>query len=325
MTLCSRRGWPPLARSTNPDRRARLVSLPLWVYRHRVPILAGFGGMLLAGVLALGYFTTRRRGALRRAPLEPALAHLLGPLRAARRATRLDPRELAAKLERLLLPGDRRAARSGPGTTAAEKDALEVFTRGFRYPGRTFPGARLRVVFGGGPRRSRCVDAGGRAGAGPDHRARAAGLRLRRGARGPHARPPRGRSRSRSTDAILVTEDRDFYRHAGVSVRRLFGAVFANLTGGATQGGSTLTQQLVKNLYLSPERTLQRKAIEAVLAVDPRRALLEGRDPRGVPERDLPRPARLDRGHGRRRGGAPLLRQGGRGPRPRRVGDDRRR
>ena len=39
--------------------RARLVSLPMWVYRHRVPILAGFGGMLLAGVIALGYFTTR--------------------------------------------------------------------------------------------------------------------------------------------------------------------------------------------------------------------------------------------------------------------------
>ena len=38
---------------------ARLVSLPLWVYRHRLPILAVFGGFLLAGVLVLGYFTTR--------------------------------------------------------------------------------------------------------------------------------------------------------------------------------------------------------------------------------------------------------------------------
>ena len=68
-------------------------------------------------------------------------------------------------------------------------------------------------------------------------------------------------------DAILVTEDRDFYRHTGVSVRRLFGAVFRTLHGGMKQGGSTLTQQLVKNLYLSPERTVRRKAIEAVMAV----------------------------------------------------------
>jgi penicillin-binding protein 1B len=57
-------------------------------------------------------------------------------------------------------------------------------------------------------------------------------------------------------DAVLVTEDRDFYR-----------ALFASLTGGRRQGGSTLTQQLVKNLYLSPERTLRRKANEAVMAV----------------------------------------------------------
>ena len=68
-------------------------------------------------------------------------------------------------------------------------------------------------------------------------------------------------------DAVLVTEDRDFYRHSGVSVRRLFGALFATVTGGMKQGGSTLTQQLVKNLYLSPERTLRRKANEAVMAV----------------------------------------------------------
>ena len=69
------------------------------------------------------------------------------------------------------------------------------------------------------------------------------------------------------TDAILVTEDRDFYRHAGVSIKRTFGAVFSNLKGGAKQGGSTLTQQLVKNLYLSPERTIKRKATEAILAI----------------------------------------------------------
>ena len=68
-------------------------------------------------------------------------------------------------------------------------------------------------------------------------------------------------------DSILTTEDRDFYRHSGVSIRRLFGALIATARGGMVQGGSTLTQQLVKNLYLSPQRTLRRKATEAVMAV----------------------------------------------------------
>ena len=66
---------------------------------------------------------------------------------------------------------------------------------------------------------------------------------------------------------MLVTEDRDFYRHPGVSLRRSIGAIVANLKGGAEQGGSTLTQQLVKNLYLSPERTIRRKAVEAIMAL----------------------------------------------------------
>lgn len=68
-------------------------------------------------------------------------------------------------------------------------------------------------------------------------------------------------------DAILSTEDRDFYSHGGVSLRRIAGALFRNVTGGRFQGGSTLTQQLVKNLFLTHERTLKRKAIEALLAV----------------------------------------------------------
>src|SRR5262249_21343427 len=68
-------------------------------------------------------------------------------------------------------------------------------------------------------------------------------------------------------DAVLVTEDRDFFRHTGVSVKRLLGAGLEAATGGMKQGGSTLTQQLVKNLYLSPERTVRRKAVEAVMAV----------------------------------------------------------
>ncbi|MBK9088688.1 MAG: PBP1A family penicillin-binding protein [Holophagales bacterium] len=69
-------------------------------------------------------------------------------------------------------------------------------------------------------------------------------------------------------DAILTTEDRDFFTHAGLSPKRLVGAVLQSVVRGrSVRGTSTLTQQLVKNLFLTPERTLRRKAVEALLAV----------------------------------------------------------
>jgi penicillin-binding protein 1B len=68
--------------------------------------------------------------------------------------------------------------------------------------------------------------------------------------------------------AIIATEDRHFYSHHGVSLRAIARALWANLRAGATvQGGSTLTQQLVKNFYLTQERSLWRKANEAVMAL----------------------------------------------------------
>ncbi len=69
-------------------------------------------------------------------------------------------------------------------------------------------------------------------------------------------------------DAILAVEDRRFETHHGVDLRRIGGAFLANLRAGSIQqGGSTLTQQLVKNFFLTPEKTLTRKAKEAVMAI----------------------------------------------------------
>jgi penicillin-binding protein 1B len=69
-------------------------------------------------------------------------------------------------------------------------------------------------------------------------------------------------------DAIVSVEDQRFEVHPGIDVRRIGGALLANLrAGGIRQGGSTLTQQLVKNFFLTPERTLKRKANEAVMAL----------------------------------------------------------
>lgn len=67
---------------------------------------------------------------------------------------------------------------------------------------------------------------------------------------------------------LLNVEDRGFYEHQGISLLGIFRALVNNvLAGRFAQGGSTLTQQLVKNLYLTRERTLTRKAVEAIYAV----------------------------------------------------------
>ncbi|MDA0145122.1 penicillin-binding protein 1B [Vibrio sp. RW] len=69
-------------------------------------------------------------------------------------------------------------------------------------------------------------------------------------------------------DALLVTEDRNFYQHDGVSPLAIARAMVVNVKAGRTvQGGSTLTQQLAKNLFLSSERTLWRKVREAYIAL----------------------------------------------------------
>ena len=68
--------------------------------------------------------------------------------------------------------------------------------------------------------------------------------------------------------AILAIEDRRFFEHSGVDVRGLGRAFLRNVGDEQMgQGGSTITQQLVKNTYLTPEKTLQRKYAEAMLAI----------------------------------------------------------
>ncbi len=69
-------------------------------------------------------------------------------------------------------------------------------------------------------------------------------------------------------DAVIATEDRRFYSHFGVDPIGLARATFVNLRAGhVVQGGSTITQQLAKNLFLTPDRTFTRKIQETLLAL----------------------------------------------------------
>lgn len=104
-------------------------------------------------------------------------------------------------------------------------------------------------------------------------------------------------------NAFIATEDSRFYEHHGIDPVGIFRAAsIALFSGHASQGASTITQQLARNFFLSPERTLMRKIKEAFLAIRIEQ-LLNKMDPRTLSEQDLSRLPRLWRW----RGGTGLL------------------
>jgi len=256
MTVCS----APVSPRKAP--RSRVVSLPLWVYRHRIPILVSIGALLLAVVVVAGQFITRISSRFdgRRWNLPSRIYSDLYVLRAGESGS---ADALAAKLARLYYV-ETDSSPDRPGRFRRLKDGIEVRTRPFRYPGRFFSSERVRVGFEKGKVRT-LVDGSGQAVPAlivePELLGSVFSAELEDRTVIRLADAPRS-----LIDAVLVTEDRDFYRHSGVSVRRLFGAAVATARGGMKQGGSTLTQQLVKNFYLTPERTIRRKAVEALIA-----------------------------------------------------------
>src|ERR1700758_3635721 len=69
-------------------------------------------------------------------------------------------------------------------------------------------------------------------------------------------------------EALISIEDKDFYRHSGINFWRIAGAAYRDIeSGGKVQGASTLTMQLARNLFLSPDRSFHRKIQEALLAI----------------------------------------------------------
>ena len=109
----------------------------------------------------------------------------------------------------------------------------------------------------------------------------------------------------RMKQAIVAVEDRRFYEHRGVDLRGIVRAVWADIRNKAVvEGGSTITQQFVKNAYIRNQRSIARKLQGGRARLAARAALVEGADPHRVPEHDLLRQRRLRR----RAGGADLLR-----------------
>jgi penicillin-binding protein 1B len=243
--------------------RPRHVSLPIWILRHRREVLLGTVAFLLLAVAALGFIESAvsSRFDHRRWNLP---SRIYSDMTVLEPGSPGSPDRLAAKLERLFyaaVPG----APETPGHYQRAGESIDVYTRDFVYPGREFRGFRARIDFSGGSVRAIADERGDPVPAlvvEPERLGSIFGEELEDRTLVRLAEVPRS-----LIDAVLVTEDRDFYRHSGVSIKRTFGAVFATLRGGSVQGGSTLTQQLVKNVYLTPEKTVRRKAIEAVISV----------------------------------------------------------
>lgn len=160
----------------------------------------------------------------------------------------------------------RESSASGPGAVAVAGNQIELHSRGFQFYEGQEPAQRVRVRFSG------------------DY---VAALQLANGANLPVARleplligglyPAHNEDRlliqldqvpPYLVETLVAVEDREFFKHFGVSPKGILRAVWVNATAGQLrQGGSTLTQQLVKNFYLTSERSLSRKAVEAMMAV----------------------------------------------------------
>lgn len=163
--------------------------------------------------------------------------------------------------------GYRAVARSrDPGTMEVASSRVRLHSRGFAFPDGDEPARELLVSFAGNSI-SAITDAAGSSVA----LARLEPILIG----GIYTKENEDRDLIRLDQAppllargLVAVEDRDFYQHHGVSLRGIARAMWVNLRAGRfAQGGSTLTQQLVKNFYLTSERSLGRKLLELPMAV----------------------------------------------------------
>lgn len=177
----------------------------------------------------------------------------------------LTPDDLVAYLQRL---GYREAGRvAGPGEYEARGAVVRLQTRGFDF----WDSSEISVVAEVGFSGSHVAYMQGQAGSEQLSLVRLEPVEIAQ------INPETGEDRlpvalsdvpQDLIDALIAVEDQRFYTHFGVDPLGIARAIYSNIRAGSVvQGGSTLTQQLIKNLYLNRERTLRRKIEEAAMAV----------------------------------------------------------
>ena len=190
-------------------------------------------------------------------------AHVYGRALELHAGAAVGPEDLRRELETLQY---RIGRWDGPGAARSDGDSWRVHTRGFAFASGYEGPRRLRIRFAGSGVSSLSDDAGA-----PLELARLAPRRIGgiytarledRALLKVERAPPM------LLAALLAVEDREFPAHFGVSPRAIARAALANLRAGAlVQGGSTITQQLVRSLWLGPERRVARKLKEMCMAM----------------------------------------------------------
>src|SRR5260221_1448358 len=153
------------------------------------------------------------------------------------------------------------------GDFVLQEGEVDLFTRAFKHPTGAYPSQPVRITFRAnaiaGVSSAQSGAAVGNAALEPELLTSILGEQLE------NRRPVTlDQVPKVLQDAVVATEDVRFWIHPGVDPIGTARALFRNArAGGVTEGGSTLTQQLVKNYYLTPERSMKRKVVEAFMAV----------------------------------------------------------
>ena len=240
-----------------PKPRPRPVIRPRWLGWLLPLVLAGLAGLALYAVhldrVIREKFEGQRWALPARVFARPLELYAGVPL---------DPPRVIEALDRL---GYQRGEPTGVGSYAVRGNQLIVYTRGFQFWDGPEPPRKVEIRFDGRQIAGLYGDEG-----------ELPLLRLEPefiGGFYPASNEDRLLVRLAEVppvlvQALLTLEDRDFYRHRGVSPRAIARALWADMKAGAVvQGGSTLTQQLVKNYFLTADRTVWRKLTEAIMAV----------------------------------------------------------
>jgi len=177
----------------------------------------------------------------------------------------LSSKKLIRKLKRLGYKRVRHVRKKGEFSVV--RSGISVFTNNFSMPPERLTARKVKFIFAGS-RVARIKNSSTNKGLSyielePELLAVIYGIKRQSRKFIPYSQMPKY-----LIQGIVSTEDRRFYKHFGIDPKSIIRAFYVNLKAGRiVQGGSTITQQLAKNFFLTPERTIKRKLSEAVMAV----------------------------------------------------------